>query len=551
MTDRLARSTYFTYTDSGKLNVILTPNSAVDFNYDARDNLVEMVDSTGTTTNTHDAAGRLNGHTVSYDYDAAGNLTTLTYPPGNKRVKYTYDNLNRLSTVTIDWITGKPTMRYIYDAASRVDRVEHFNAMETDYTWDDANRLTGIAHDGATSLVEYSFLLDGNGNRVRETVSPGPLILGNPAPDDTSFAYNLQRNRLNETSTHSYTYSAEGYLSGTVDTVRNRYTYDNEGQLAGKDTVDYTFDDAHRLVQRGDDSFVYDGVGNRLKAIRNGTEFQYIYDAAGNLLAQANSSGQITRYYIYGTGLTAMAAGGTYYVYHFDGTGHTVALTNASNEAVNRYTYSPYGIVLAEEQSINQPFKYAGQVGIFTEDDNLYYMRARYYDAEVGRFISEDPAGFVDGPNLYAYVGGNPIGAVDPTGLIEWRGTATTLSATGPVGATVTTYKLTSEEVDGRRATVSVTAVGPSIGYGANLGGTHSQVTFKDPLDSINPQVFSGNYAAGQVGLTVPFGPGYGAYAIGMGDATAIDHGRIDIGYDASISGTIGTSTVTSVTYGK
>jgi RHS repeat-associated protein len=423
-TNRLNRSTYFTYTDSGKLNVVRTPTSTVDFNYDARDNLVEMIDPSGTTKNTYDAAGRLsshtdsNGHTVSYAYDAAGNLTTLTYPPGNKRVNYTYDNLNRLSTVTIDWISGKPSMRYIYDDASRVDRVEHFNAMETDYSWDDANRLIGIDHDGATNLVEYSFLLDGNGNRVRESISPEPLISGDAVPDDTSFAYNLQRNRLTKTSTHSYAYDSENQLTATLDTLRNRYTYDNEGQLAGKDSVDYTFDDAHRLVQRGGDSFIYDGVGNRLKAIRNGMESQYIYDAAGNLLAEANASGQITRYYIYGAGLTAMATGGTYYVYHFDGTGHTVALTNASNEAVNRYAYSPYGIVLNEEQSINQPFKYAGQVGIFTEDDNLYYMRARYYDAEVGRFISEDPAGYVDGPNLYAYVGGNPVSYVDPSGEI-------------------------------------------------------------------------------------------------------------------------------------
>ncbi|CAA0092866.1 tRNA3(Ser)-specific nuclease WapA [Halioglobus japonicus] len=469
LTDRLNRSTYFTYTDSGKVNVVRTPLSTVDFNYDARDNLVEMIDPTGTTTNTHDAAGRLtshtdsNGHTVSYAYDAAGNLTTLTYPPGNKRIKYTYDNLNRISTVTIDWLSGKPTMRYVYDAASRLDRVEHFNAMETSYTWDDANRLTGIAHEGATSLVEYNFLLDANGNRVSETISPEPLIPGNPVSNDISFAYNFQRNRLNNTSTHSYAYGSEGQLTDTIGTVRNRFTYDNEGQLAGKDTVDYTFDDAHRLVQRGDDSFVYDGVGNRLKAIRNGRESQYIYDAAGNLLAGANSSGQITRYYIYGAGLTAMASGGTYYVYHFDGTGHTVALTNASNEVINKYAYSPYGKLVGEEQSINQPFKYAGQVGIYTEDDNLYYMRARYYDAEVGRFISEDPAGFVDGSNLYAYVGGNPIGTVDPTGLYAGYGS-------GPYSSYYATKR--SADAAGREDYAKVTStLGDALTIATPLSG--------------------------------------------------------------------------------
>ncbi len=219
----------------------------MDFNYDARDKLEQMIDSTGVTTNFYDDAGRLdshtdsNGHTVGYDYDAAGNLATLTYP-GNKTVSYTYDNLNRLSTVTIDWVPGQPVMQYIYDDANRVDRIEHFNAMETDYTWDAANRLTGIAHEGPTDLVAYSFVLDANGNRLQETVSPGPVMPGSLISDDTSYSYNLQRNRLNAQSRHTYTYDTEGQLTGTVDTVANTFTYDDEGQLTGKAGVSYVFD---------------------------------------------------------------------------------------------------------------------------------------------------------------------------------------------------------------------------------------------------------------------------------------------------------------------
>ncbi len=73
---------------------------------------------------------------------------------------------------------------------------------------------------------------------------------------------------------------------------------------------------------------------------------------------------------------------------------------------------------MAQQETVPQPFKYAGQVGIIDEGNNLYYMRARYYDANIGRFISEDPAGFAGGLNLYAYVGGNPVMLVDPDGNI-------------------------------------------------------------------------------------------------------------------------------------
>jgi RHS repeat-associated protein len=90
---------------------------------------------------------------------------------------------------------------------------------------------------------------------------------------------------------------------------------------------------------------------------------------------------------------------------------------NPSYGLVNTYAYDPYGKIMAQQETVPQPFKYAGQVGIIDEGNNLYYMRARYYDANIGRFISEDPAGFQGGLNLYAYVGGNPIMLVDPSGL--------------------------------------------------------------------------------------------------------------------------------------
>jgi len=71
-----------------------------------------------------------------------------------------------------------------------------------------------------------------------------------------------------------------------------------------------------------------------------------------------------------------------------------------------------------QKETIPQPFKYAGKYGIMYEPNGLYYMRARYYDAETGRFISEDPIGFEGGDvNLYSYVGNNPISYVDPLGL--------------------------------------------------------------------------------------------------------------------------------------
>jgi RHS repeat-associated protein len=179
------------------------------------------------------------------------------------------------------------------------------------------------------------------------------------------------------------------------------------------------------LVGIGSDtSFFYDGSGNRLKAVRNGVETRYIYDANGNLLAEADANNVITRYYVHGAGLlAAITPAGDLYCYHYDGVGNTVAITDASETVVNSYDYSPFGMILAENETFPQPFKFVGKLGVMAESNGFYYMRARYYDPVVGRFISEDPLGFDGGDvNLYVYAGLNPLLLVDPFGLnVDWE----------------------------------------------------------------------------------------------------------------------------------
>jgi len=211
------------------------------------------------------------------------------------------------------------------------------------------------------------------------------------------------------------------------------YGYDNEGQLSSKqegNTTSYSFDKPYRLTGMGANTqFSYDGAGNRLRAVRSGTETRYIYDASGNLLAEADASNTITRYYVHGAGLlAAITPADAVYCYHFDATGNTVAITDGSENVVNSYDYSPFGMILSETEAFAQPFKYVGKLGVMAEGD-FYYMRARYYDPLVGRFISEDPMGFDGGDvNLYVYAGNNPVLLVDPWGLwtlqIGFSGTA-------------------------------------------------------------------------------------------------------------------------------
>ena len=507
ITDRNQDAVTYAYTDSGKIENINFPDGpATEFDYDTLDNLIRMQDRAGTTTFEYDAINRLtartdaNGFTVAYSYDDAGNLETLTYP-GHKTITYSYDKLNRLKTVT-DWLDR--TAEYHYDDAGRPDYLTQFNGTIVDYSYDNANRLTGLANltaTGGTTIAAYAFTLDGNGNRTGVTRDT-PLGLDGLA--DATSGYTIgSNNRLTAAGTDTF-------------------TYDNEGQLATAYGNTLTFDYEHRLTGvsgTNEFQYTYDGAGNRISAVRSGTETRYIYDASGNLLAEADSEG-VTRYYIYGAGLLAMAdTSGTMYCYHFDATGHTVAMTNSSKAIVNAYAYTPFGTIANQQEVVTQPFKFVGQFGVMTEDNGWYCMRARYYDPETHRFISQDPMGFDGGDvNLYAYALNNPVLFSDPLGLWTFSLGVNINAALGIGGGGGTALNFGYSENDGFSFSITGTAQGGAIaGAGAFAGGVVT-ITNADNVNQLNGT----SYEAGRSGIGPVFvegvkGTGYEGISIGGG----------------------------------
>jgi RHS repeat-associated protein len=79
------------------------------------------------------------------------------------------------------------------------------------------------------------------------------------------------------------------------------------------------------------------------------------------------------------------------------------------------YGYDVFGATRSQSGTSDTVFRFTGEQR--DSDSGLYYLRARYYDPDIGRFLSQDP---LPGGNLYAYVGNNPVNRVDPTGLVAW-----------------------------------------------------------------------------------------------------------------------------------
>ncbi|PZT52081.1 RHS repeat domain-containing protein [Paenibacillus silvae] len=189
----------------------------------------------------------------------------------------------------------------------------------------------------------------------------------------------------------------------------------------------YEYDARNRLVKAGKLKYRYNPQGERIELAQRGQVTRYVIDEASELsrvLMELDGEGNVKARYVYGLGLIGREdADGTYLSYHYDLRGSTTLLTDEQSRVTDRYTYGLYGELEQHEGITSQPFAYNGRDGVMTDANGLYYMRARYYDPKLKRFLNRDVirGDIQDGQtfNRYAYVNGNPVSYIDPLGLMK------------------------------------------------------------------------------------------------------------------------------------
>jgi len=277
--------------------------------------------------------------------------------------------------------------------------------------------------------------------------------------------------------------------------------------------TDFTYDCRNRLIQAGDTKYEYDAENNRIAVIKNaGTDDEtitrYTVDSASGELTQVVKSVETDKpgnekilYYYYAdnrlvaqeeyvsvdstsvsvtdasdvqsptTSKKLVAVKDTYLTYHFNNVGSTTAVTDKDSSVVFEYKYSPYGDLISGEYG-QVSFLYNGQYGVTSDDNGLYYMRARYYNVDIKRFVNQDVlTGSIDSSpslNRYAYVEGNPVSFLDPFGLeplvTDGMHTAALIVGTILGGVGVATLFLAPY------ASPAVAAILSSIGFKAGIG---------------------------------------------------------------------------------
>ena len=427
----------FIYDAKGRLTNRTDNVGATSYSYDPNDNLTNITEGNFTNSWTFDAYNRVStyrdvyGNLIQYGFDGNGNLTKLIYP-GNKTVNYQYDALNRLTNVT-DWSNRITT--FSYDLAGHLTAIKRPNGTRRTIDYDDAGQTTNIVErDGSGRPITYIRLGWDDAVRVSSEFT-APLPHSSTIPTRT-MSYD-DDNRLQTVNGTSVSYDADGNLTN--------------GPIGTGVFTNFTYDSRNRLLTVNGAVNSYDPLGSRIGLTEGATSTKFVVDPNA-VLSQVlmRIKNGVTNYYIYGAGLlyqiTESATTNSTVTYHYDYRGSTVAMTDDGGNVTDRIEYSTYGLILFRAGVTDTPFLFNGRYGVQTDGSGLLYMRERFYNPYICRFLNADPSGFSGGLNFYAFVDGDPVSLIDPFGLgaaevaaqISWLRTGASLGVgLIPVAGTV------------------------------------------------------------------------------------------------------------------
>ncbi len=416
---------------------------------------------------------------ISYTYDDNNRLTEVTYPEGFdsqvSKLAYVYGDYGRLQKIQAVTAAGTKDLRiYTYDAMGYVATIQDDRSglggtgyTLKSYSYDRLERpisITVTDSEKSGEVEKYTYAYDKNGQIVTETkknfypesgigridktweytYDPLGRLLTTIVTDNQSgevktqkaYTYDGAGNRLTETENGVQTVNTYNSLNQLIQSGSSSFVYDANGNLkqenVGNVIKNYTYDADNRLasavftengVQKLQQENVYNGEGQRIAKTENDQTTRYSYQDGSLVYTSGGEENQSLNLLDSGGEIIAAEreseTGKTYVFYNKDVRASTTTVLDESGEAKVTYIYSDFGETEADSDFYNE-ICYTG--GIWDSSTGLYYLNARYYDPETGRFLSEDTyRGTADTPqmlHLYVYCANNPVNYVDPSGNV-------------------------------------------------------------------------------------------------------------------------------------
>ena len=440
---------HYAYDPLGRLKTLQSSDGSISYLYDynGQDQVIKVTDLQlgQTTERTYDSLGQLikeklgNGLWMEYLYDLTGRMKKIVYPDAS-------------------------STEYFYNAADLKEVRRIKDGAEKYIHADEIHNLTGQVErsrpPGQNSSVEYTY--DPLGRTVKIASPHFSQIIPSEGFDAAGNLLKFDTQGLS----YQFTYDDHYHIQSEEGHVGHTYQFDSLSNRTLKDESAHEHNSFNSLLKNSEEQFTYDLNGNlterrcgnqinrysydaldRLIAVeQNGVSTHYSYDPFNRRLSKKRSDGEeelflyqaqeeIGRYFqgtlqelrLLGENprscMIALELKGTPYVPQYDICGNVIALMNLEGQLVERYRYTVFGeeeILSPDGKKRNtsfiaNPWRYAGKR--VDEETGLSAFGLRYYDPEIGRWITPDPAGYADGPNLYAYVHNSPLLYWDQFGL--------------------------------------------------------------------------------------------------------------------------------------
>lgn len=436
--DRAGHQFKYAYDQLGNLLSKTYPDNSSDrYTYDGISRMLSAVNNDATVNFTYDAAGRLlseslNGKVTGYSYDVAAGKRTLTYPSGMKVV----EQLNARDLITSILQNGNEVVTMAYNAAGQKTAQTYANGITTEYGYNDNGWLASIKADHDIMSLEMDYDAVGNMTQRRDlldgtrTESYGYDVISQltsfkrGTSVDKSYEFDLLGNRIKMLENGiATTYTSNNVNAYTSITGPQAFTpeYDENGNLLRDANNKFAYDFNNRLSMAGSTEYKYDALGRRIA--KGNTYYYYV----GDQLVE-ETTGNETVSYLYGNDIDEalqMKKADAVYYYHTNHLGSTLALTSADGSLIEQVEYDAYGQPIFFDSEGNELTMSAiGNSILFTGreydvETGTYYYRARTMHPGIGRFVENDPMGYVDGMSLYAYVLNSPVFYTDPSGLFS------------------------------------------------------------------------------------------------------------------------------------
>ncbi len=441
-----------TYDDLGRLQSYLASNGSFcyHFEYDQNNNLIKSYDQVNdqSTVKIYDHQGRLSkevlgtGVSLNYQYDRTGRPVKLTFPDMSS-CSYEYDGLN---LTKLNRFSKEGHFLYAheylkYDLSGHVIEEKLINQDSILYDYDINGSLVDIHTDTFSESISYDVV----GNII-SIVQKDSL---NESKSDFTYDDLQQLRSENGVSTHQYVFdslnnrisydeTAQEYnaLNQLLKSLDHAYAYDKcgnriESNFENHKTI-YKYDALDRLVQVDlSDSkylYTYDSFNRRLSKTKASTsgdvieKINYLYIGQNEVGAIKNDT--LTEIRILGVGkgaeigaAVALELNGKTFVPIHDHNGNVIQINDTDNNILESYRYSAFGTlqIYREGNNIYNPWTFSSKR--LDEETGFINFGRRYYDAITGTWITPDPLGFDEGPNLYAYVNNSPLSHFDLYGL--------------------------------------------------------------------------------------------------------------------------------------